>query len=278
MEKMIKTTSNSPFHKRFKLSNFLMNSKMKRHNEWRDVTKSPSFQEFLTQLKPFNFLRNSTFFMKIVKWTDKFHPSRLRFNIASAVPGTGRVSSVATTAAALRSWRPTLSEGAPQTVPTTGAHPRTVTPPESPASPIGCTMYSASTIAAFGQTTATTTSNTDPLATVGDTSLPLQVSCHLKSLFGICVINMQIFANLELPHFSTDSNQFLIIQLIQDILRIILHIAQILVFLYYSTFSKTSFQNYCGHLAYLCTPCTLLHGFKLIHLILRIQGIFPFSE
>lgn len=85
-------------------------------------------------------------------------------------------SSVATTAPVFRSWPPTQSGVALQTEPTTGAHLHSKTHLVFPDSPTGSMTSSASTTAACGPTTATTTSNTGPPVTAGATSHPDQVT------------------------------------------------------------------------------------------------------
>lgn len=86
-----------------------------------------------------------------------------------------QASSVAMTATVLRSWLETLSGAALRTEHTTGARLHMTNPPMFPDSRTGSTTSSASTTAACGPTTASTTSNTDPLATAGGTKPPAQV-------------------------------------------------------------------------------------------------------
>lgn len=119
-------------------------------------------------------------------------------------------SSVVMTAPALRSWRQTPLGAVLQTERTTGAHLHSTNPLVFPDSPTGSMTSSASTTAACGLTTATTTSNTGPPATAGVTSRPAQVSqqqcyalCysqdHCSSHF-LCVIPAVVFGD---PHFIT---------------------------------------------------------------------------
>lgn len=128
-------------------------------------------------------------------WTDTARPFFVNFNHifsynriycfnwqyfanVSPVLSMQQDSSVAMTAPALRSWQQTRLGGALQTEHMTGAHPPTGNLPECLQSPTGSMMSSASTTAACGLTTATTTSNIGPPVTAGVTSHPAQV-CQL---------------------------------------------------------------------------------------------------
>lgn len=98
------------------------------------------------------------------------------FGPVPTAPCMQRDNSAAMTAPALRSWRQTRSGAVLRTERTTGARLPTRGLLVSLDSPTGSMTSSASTTAACGRTTATTTSNTGRPATAGVTSHPAQVS------------------------------------------------------------------------------------------------------
>lgn len=112
----------------------------------------------------------------IYKYIQKHLFMVLTDNILETVLRLEQASSVAMTAQGLRSWQATRLGVALQTERTTGALLRTRNPLAFLDSPTGSMTSSASTTAACGPTTVTTTSNTGLPVTAGVTRHPNQVS------------------------------------------------------------------------------------------------------